>query len=175
MKGLFLDRDGVINVEKNYVYKIEDFIFMDSIFDLCQEAIKKGYEIFIITNQAGIGRGLYSKDDFFTLSNWMTKKFLEKDILLKEIYYCPYHPDHGIGKYKKDSYFRKPNPGMILKAKEDHKIDLEKSVLVGDKISDINAGIASGIKKNLLLTENKTTDYSHIQCIENLKDAIKFL
>tara|TARA_A100001011_G_C13962697_1_gene695964 strand:+ start:215 stop:742 length:528 start_codon:yes stop_codon:yes gene_type:complete len=175
MKGLFLDRDGIINIEKNYVHKIEDFIFMDSIFDLCKAAMKKDYNIFVITNQAGIGRGLYTEDDFLILSDWMTKKFLDEGIVLKKIYFCPFHPKHGIGKYKKNSNDRKPNPGMILKAKEEYKIDLKKSVLVGDKMSDIEAGIASGIKKNILLSHEKTRNYADFYYIENLRDVIKFL
>lgn len=175
MKALFLDRDGIINVEKNYVYKIEDFIFMDSIFDLCKAAMNKDYEIFVITNQAGIGRGLYTEDDFFIVSNWMTKKFLDEDVIVKKIYFCPYHPEHGIGKYKKNSNDRKPNPGMIIKAKEEYNIDLKKSVLVGDKMSDIEAGIASGIKKNILLSEEKIKNYLDFYSIEDLRDAINFL
>lgn len=149
-KALFLDRDGVINVEKNYVYKIEDFEFIDGIFELVRSYQEQGYLIFVITNQAGIGRGYYTEDDFLNLTDWMLERFEEQGIKITEVYYCPYHPTHGIGEYLKDSIDRKPNPGMILKAKEKYDIDLGNSVLIGDKESDIEAGKAAGILKLIL-------------------------
>ena len=146
-KALFLDRDGVINVEKNYVYKIEDFEFIDGIFELAKSYQEKGFLIIVITNQAGIGRGYYTEEDFHKLNNWMIEQFKQRGIEITEVYYCPYHPTHGIGEYLKDSYDRKPNPGMILKAQEKYNIDLSQSILIGDKESDIEAGRNAGIKR----------------------------
>lgn len=148
-RALFLDRDGVINVEKNYVYKIEDFEFIDGIFELTKYFQDKGYLIVVITNQAGIGRGYYTEEDFHKLNDWMIEQFKKRSITITEVYYCPYHPTHGIGEYLKDSFERKPNPGMILKASEKYNIDLSESVLIGDKDSDIKAGEAAGILKNI--------------------------
>ncbi|MCS1394251.1 HAD family hydrolase [Lysinibacillus boronitolerans] len=158
-KALFLDRDGVINVEKNYVFKIEDFEFIEGIFELIKTFQDKGYLIIVITNQAGIGRGYYTEEDFHKLNDWMIEQFKQRGITITDVYYCPYHPTHGIGEYLKDSYDRKPNPGMILKASERYSIDLKQSVLIGDKDTDIKAGQAAGIPKNLKINN----------CIMNFK------
>lgn len=150
-KALFLDRDGVINVEKNYVHKIEDFEFIDGIFELTKYFQDNGYLIIVITNQAGIGRGYYTDEDFHKLNDWMIDQFKQKGILITEVYYCPFHPTHGIGEYKKDSFDRKPNPGMILKAARKYNINLSESILIGDKEGDILAGNNAGIESNYLI------------------------
>ena len=175
MKGLFLDRDGAINVDNNYVYKIEDFIFTDYIFDLCREAKNKGYLIFVITNQAGIGRGIYSEAEFSVLNNWMINVFSSHNINIEKVYFCPFHKEYGIGYYKKDSFDRKPNPGMLIKAMDEFGISINDSVLIGDKRSDILAGQAAGVKKNILISqENRVADESFIQ-VSSLKKAINYL
>lgn len=154
-KALFLDRDGVINVEKNYVHKIEDFEFIDGIFELTQYFQDKGYLIIVITNQAGIGRGYYTEEDFHKLNDWMIDQFKQKGILITEVYYCPFHPTHGIGEYKKDSFDRKPNPGMILDATRKYNINISESILIGDKESDIEAGNNANIGRNILFNSLK--------------------
>jgi D-glycero-D-manno-heptose 1,7-bisphosphate phosphatase len=151
-KALFLDRDGVINKEKNYVYRIEDFEFITGIFDLCLRAQELGFRLFVITNQAGIARGYYTTADYETLTTWMLDEFSSQDIHIEHVYYCPFHPTAGIGNYQRDSIDRKPNPGMILQARESFNLDLPGSVLVGDKVSDIEAGRAGGVGYNVLLT-----------------------
>ena len=157
-KALFLDRDGVINIDKGYVYKIEDIEFIDGIFELCKYVISRNYLIIIITNQAGIGRGLYSEHDFKVLTDWIEKVFLSNGIFIDKTYFCPFHKIHGKGKYLKDSFDRKPNPGMILKASKEKSINLSNSILIGDKISDLLAGEAAGIGNNILFdVESKIT------------------
>lgn len=151
-KALFLDRDGVINVEKNYVHRTEDFEFTDGIFELTEHYQKLGYLLIVITNQAGIGRGYYTEEDFQRLTEWMIQRFTDKGIVISKVYYCPDHPEHGIGKYKRESSRRKPNPGMILEAAEEFDIDLKNSILVGDKESDIIAGTRAGVGTTILLT-----------------------
>lgn len=99
----------------------------------------------MVTNQAGIGRGFYTTEDFENLTSWMVRRFSEEGIVISAVYHCPYHPEAGIGPYKQESSDRKPNPGMILRAKEDLSIDLANSVLVGDKESDIEAAFRAGI------------------------------
>lgn len=175
MKGLFLDRDGVINYDNNYVHKIEDFIFKDSIFELCRLALHKNYLIFVITNQAGIGRGIYNEGIFNDLTRWMLELFEEQGIKITKVYYCPYHPIHGIGKYRKDSYDRKPKPGMIIKASKEFGINLNNSILIGDQKSDIKAGVTAGIKKNILLSENKIILSNDHISVKNLKEAMDHL
>ena len=149
-KGLFLDRDGVINIDHGYVHKVQDFDFVSGIFDLTREAVNKGYLIFVITNQAGIGRGLYSLSEFNRLTDWMCSKFFSKGISLSKVYYCPYHPTHGKGNYKQDHESRKPNPGMINQAVEEFHVDLSESILIGDKLTDLQAGKNAGVGTNIL-------------------------
>lgn len=151
-KCLFLDRDGVINVDKGYVINIEDFEFIEGIFELTKIAMKENFIICIITNQAGIGRGYFSEEDFLNLSKWIIEAFSQKGITISKIFYSPYHPIYGKGKYKKDHFSRKPNPGMLLDAIKEFNIDPVNSVLIGDKLSDIQAGISADIKTNILLS-----------------------
>ncbi|SDA21935.1 D-alpha,beta-D-heptose 1,7-bisphosphate phosphatase [Nitrosospira sp. Nsp18] len=148
--ALFLDRDGVINIDFAYVYKPEQFEFIEGVFELCQWASQCGYLIFVITNQAGIGRGYYTEQDFLKLTDWMCGIFKTQGSIITKVYFCPSHPEYGIGEYKVDSFFRKPGPGMILQAAEEFCVDLARSVLVGDKEKDIQAGIAAGVGCNLL-------------------------
>ena len=178
-KALLLDRDGVINVEKNYVHKIEDFVFIEGIFELVRFFRKKGFKIIVITNQAGIARGFYTEDDFKKLNDWMLSEFSKKGTPIDEVFYCPFHPENGIGEYKKDSYERKPNPGMILKAKEKYNLDLSNSWLIGDKASDIQAGISGGVGNNILLntyssTEKDNIDNPDVKVFDGLPDILKF-
>ena len=157
--AIFLDRDGVINIEKNYVYRIEDFAFVSGIFDVCRSAQDAGLIPIVVTNQAGIGRGYYTEDDFQRITAWMVDQFRLRGIRIGHVYHCPFHPTAGIGEYRRESFDRKPNPGMILKARDDFALDLANSVLVGDKDSDIEAGRAAGIRYNVkLLHEGATAD-----------------
>lgn len=151
--GLFLDRDGVINQDLGYVHRREDFKFIDGIFDLCREAQRLGYWIFVITNQAGIGRGYYSESEFLELTDWMKNYFRSEGIEITAVYFCPFHPQYGMGKYKRESNCRKPRPGMILQAVEEFGVDLSRSVLVGDKPTDVEAGNAAGIISKILFDQ----------------------
>lgn len=152
---MFLDRDGVINVEKNYVHRIEDFEFVEGIFDLCLHATGKGMAIVVVTNQAGIARGYYTENEFQDLTRWMCGRFAEQRVMVDAVYHCPYHPEHGVGQFKRESFDRKPNPGMILRARDELGLDLSKSILIGDKHSDIAAGRAAGVGRNILLCTNE--------------------
>ena len=177
-KALFLDRDGVINVDHGYVHTAENFQFIDGIFDLCSSAIAKGYLIIVITNQAGIGRGLYSVLDFELLTDWMCNQFLLKGISICGVYHSPYHPEHGLGIYKKDDFSRKPHPGMLLEAGADFNLQMSDCVLVGNKATDIQAGRAAGVGMKILLNSSEesgklmTSDYVSIT---SLKKANQYL
>lgn len=151
-KALFLDRDGVINVERGYVHRRESFEFIPGIFDLCRAAQNLGYLLVVVTNQAGIARGYYSESDFNELTDWMIAQFAKREVRIARLYYCPYHPIFGVGPYKQDSPDRKPNPGMFVRAKSDLDLDLESSFLIGDKLSDIQAGCAAGVGTQILLS-----------------------
>lgn len=155
--ALFLDRDGVINIDHAYVYRPENFEFIDGIFDLCRMAKKLEYLLIVVTNQAGIGRGYYTEADFMKLTKWMREVFLREGAPIDGIYFCPFHPEHGLGVYKAESLCRKPAPGMILQAAEEHGIDLAKSMLIGDKLSDMQAGVAAGVGCNFFYCHEVTS------------------
>ncbi len=154
-KALFLDRDGTINVEKNYVYKIADFEFQSGIFELIRTYQKNGFLIFIITNQSGIARGFYSEKDFEILNNWMLNKFSSEGIKITNVYHCPHHPD-----ITGPCDCRKPKSGMIKQAIKQFNISAVKSVLIGDKKRDILAGENAGIGKNLYIQNLLTEGFS---------------
>jgi D-glycero-D-manno-heptose 1,7-bisphosphate phosphatase len=143
--ALFLDRDGVINREHGYVHHVDDFYFIDGVFDACRQMSQAGYRLIIITNQAGIARGYYSEVDFHHLTKWMLDEFRQHGIEIDDVYYCPHHPVHGVGDYRRDCDCRKPAPGMIVRAAEEHSLDLRRSILVGDKATDIEAGRSAGV------------------------------
>ena len=145
--ALFLDRDGVINVDHAYVYQKENFDFIEGIFELVAAAKHAGYLVIVVTNQAGIGRGYYTPQDFHALMDWVGQQFAAHGGALDAVYYCPHHPEHGIGEYRQDSEDRKPGPGMLLRAARELNIDLARSLMVGDKASDAQAGQAAGLSK----------------------------
>lgn len=149
-RALFLDRDGVINADLEYVHRIEDFSFLDGIFETAATASKLGFELVVVTNQAGIGRGLYSWTEFERLTSWMTAEFARRGTRLTQVYACPYHadamPPYNIANHPD----RKPNPGMLLRAIRDHSLDPGRSVLIGNKESDIEAGIRAGLAATAL-------------------------
>lgn len=144
-RALFLDRDGVINHDSGYTSSAENFRFIEGIFDLCRTAKQLSYLLIVVTNQAGIGRGYYSEQDFLTLTEWMRERFEAEGAPVNDVFFCPYHPVHGIGHYKKDSICRKPNPGMLLLAAEKYKVDMRSSIMIGDKDSDMQAASKAGV------------------------------
>ncbi|MDQ7068098.1 MAG: HAD family hydrolase [Sulfurimonas sp.] len=166
-KALFLDRDGVINVEKEYLYKIEDFEFIDGIFELCQYYQKLGYLIIVVTNQSGIARKYYSEDDFALLTTFMKKQFLLNGIDITHVYHCPHHETVS-GKCN----CRKPAPGMLLKAKEDYNLDLANSIIIGDKERDIEAGLNAGLLETYLFDESKSVKNSKATRVVDKLDKI---
>lgn len=151
-KALFLDRDGVINVDRGYVHRPEDTEWMPGIFELCVKAQQAGYLLVAITNQAGIARGYYSVEDFITYTAWIHGEFSRRQIPLLATYYCPHHPVEGVGSYRVECLCRKPQPGMILAAQELLALKLNHSLLVGDKASDLEAGRSAGISRGVLVT-----------------------
>lgn len=156
-RALFLDRDGVINVDHGYVCSPEQTEFVDGIFDLCRAASEAGYLLVIITNQAGIGRGLFSEQAYRDYMDWVQAQFASRGIRFAGIYHCPHHPTAAKGEYLKICDCRKPAPGLILKAAQELRIDLQGSILIGDKISDMQAAIAAGVGTKLLLRRAEPT------------------
>jgi len=150
-RALFLDKDGVINVDHGYVCTPERTDFIDGVFDLCRAATRLGCLNVVVTNQAGIARGYYTETQFLAYMDWVRGEFRRHDAQLDAVYYCPHHPAHGIGEYLRDCGCRKPKPGMLLAAQRDIGLDLAHSVLVGDKQSDIEAGEAAGVRECILV------------------------
>jgi len=175
-KALFLDRDGIINVDHGYVYKKEDFEFIEGIFELCAIAINKSYDIFVVTNQAGIARGLYTVTDFEKLTVWMQDVFIKHGIKLKKVYFCPHHPLKGNNEYRISCKCRKPGPGMIIKAHQEFNLDLANSILIGDKASDILAAQNAGVGKQVLVESQYTKDVDvNAYRVNNIIEAINYL
>lgn len=175
--ALLLDRDGVINVDYGYVHSREKFNFIDGIFELARHARQQEYKLVVITNQSGIARGYYTENDFNHLTDWMCEQFLAAGAPIDRVYYCPYHPTDGLGQYLKEDYSRKPNPGMILQAQNELSLDLSRSVIVGDKLSDIQAGNAAGVGSNLLFSHECSFDSKafNYKLITNLRDVKPYL
>ena len=160
--AIFLDRDGVINYDYGYVHKISEFKFIPNVLKTLQLLNELNMPMFIVTNQAGIARGFYDENDLFILHNYLLSIFEEKNIKIKEIFFCPHHENGKLPKYSYNCDCRKPKPGMILKAKEKYKLNLEQSFLIGDKFSDIQAGFNAGIKTNIIVNlknEEKGNSY----------------
>jgi len=154
-KAVFLDRDGVMNVDTGYVSHSDDFVFIEGVIDACKQIKEKGYLLVVITNQSGIARGYFSEDQFINLTEWMDWSLADKGVDLDGLYFCPHHPDKGIGNYKQICDCRKPAPGMINSGVEHLDIDASQSFLVGDKISDLQAGKAAGVGTNILVRTGK--------------------
>lgn len=154
-KIAFLDRDGVINVDYGYVYLRENFHFMDGLEELMKWLISSNFEIIIVTNQSGIGRGIYSEKQYLELTFWYKKYLASNGISILDIFYCPYYKHSKNSKYSIDSNCRKPKPGMFLKSFEKYEIDLEESFVVGDKFTDIKAGYLAGLKKGFLISKQR--------------------
>ena len=139
-KLLILDRDGVVNIEYGDIYKEEDFKFTPGIFELCQKYLKKGFKIVICSNQSGIAKGLYSIEQYKNITYYMIDEFRKKDVFIEKSYVCPHRDSDNCECHK-------PKPGMILKALNDFHASFKTSVAVGDKMSDIDAYHAAGLKK----------------------------
>ena len=177
-KAVFLDRDGVINVDKGYVHKIEDFEFYPDVFDGLKRLQENGFKLVIITNQSGIAVGYYTEEDFFKLTEYMLDRFDKEGIKIEKVYYCPHHPEGIVPHLRKVCNCRKPETGMIEDAIKEFDIDPLSSFLIGDKETDIKAGKKMGITSILVKTgqglkyvDNTTADF----VAENFSDAVNFI
>jgi len=144
IKSIFLDRDGVINKEINYLHKIKDFEFIPGVFDACIYLNNLGYKIIIITNQSGIARGYFKESDYQVLTQWMVNQFNKNNIDILDVFHCPHGQDSPCK-------CRKPKPGMLIEAKIKHNIIMEDSWMIGDKENDIKAAIDAGISNTILV------------------------
>ncbi len=173
-KALFLDRDGVINVDTGYVHRQSDFVFCPGVFAACRDAQALGYVLVIATNQSGIGRGYFSAADFAHLTDWMLARLRDEGVTVERVYHDPTHPTAGQGAYRRPSPDRKPAPGMIVRARDELGLDLAASVLVGDSERDVAAGRAAGVGTVIRLSAPSTaTEADHVTA--SLAEAVTWL
>lgn len=165
-KAVFLDRDGTINVEKDYLYNIEDFEYLPDVIDGLRLFQEKGYLIIVITNQSGIARGYYTEDDYHRLDKWMKDDLAQKGIKITASYYCPHLPEAVIPKYAIECDCRKPKLGMYYKAVDEWNIDLDNSIAIGDKLRDLAICDHSKCRGILISEEDKEVPEN----VERVKD-----
>ena len=150
-RAAFLDRDGVINIDHGYVWRIADFEFLPGALAAARELAQAGLALVVVTNQAGIGRGMYTEADFARLTDWMREQFGRAGAPLAGVYHCPHHPSLALGALRRPCDCRKPAPGMLLDAARDFHLDLGESVMFGDKCDDMRAAQAAGVGTRVFL------------------------
>ena len=174
--ALFLDRDGIINFDSGFVWKKEEFVFQDYIFELCRYFKDEGFKLVTITNQSGIGRGLFTLEDFHRLNDWMLSRFEEEGCGIDLLIASTLDPTDESAS-SRERRFRKPAPGMILAAQEILNLDLQHSLLIGDRESDIEAGFTAGIRNLFLVNPEVVLGGNHEyfvglrECLVRLKEG----
>ncbi len=179
-KAVFLDRDGTINVEKNYLYKIEDFEFIDGVLKALRELSDAGFLLIIITNQSGIARGYYTEKDYGLLNSWLLETFAKNGIKISASYFCPHLPTASVERYRTICNCRKPNTGLFEQAVKDFNIDLKKSFAIGDKIRDLAICEKSECKGFLIgnneeseiIKKVRNYEISNVSLKENIMDCV---
>ena len=154
-KALFLDRDGVINVDKGYVHRWVDFEFMPDVIEAMRRFSRAGFKLIVVTNQSGIARGLFTEEQFKILTAKIENHLKRRGVPSIETYYCPHLPDGVIEDYAITCHCRKPAPGLLLQAARDHSLKLSQTALVGDKHSDISAATAAGVGRSFLMVGDR--------------------
>ena len=171
-RALFLDRDGVINEDIGYLHKIQDCQFMPGIFDFCRQYKNNGYKLIIVTNQAGIAKGKFSEQDYKLLTDFIHSQFKKQYCEITAEYYCPYHID-GLPPYNRNSFYRKPNPGMILRAAKDYNINLPASALIGDNETDILAAKSAGVGNTIRIINEQNMRGTKTTVADNIIKIIQ--
>jgi D,D-heptose 1,7-bisphosphate phosphatase len=167
-KGLILDRDGVIIEDVGFPHKISQLKFCEGSIEALHLACSLGYKIVVVTNQSGIARGLFSIRDYKLFQDYLITQLLEKGIRISNTYFCPHLPEGWVEEYSMDCNCRKPKPGMIQAALKDFNLDPKESLVVGDRISDVVAGMRAGVHNNFIITNNSNF------AIERLRDTVDF-
>lgn len=173
-KVVFLDRDGTINVDKNYLYQIEEFEYVEGAIEGMRKLCEAGYILIVITNQSGIARGFYREQDFIRLNNWMIEDLKRKGVTITDTFYCPHLEEGRIEKYNKECDCRKPKTGLFWKAIRKYEIDLENSYAIGDKIRDLAICLESKVQ-GILLCENIIDNRNDFNVKKNLFEAAEYI
>ena len=171
-RAVFLDRDGTINADKNYLYRAEDFEFLPGAVEALKLLQDSGYLLIIITNQSGIARGYYTEDDFRTLTEWMLGRLKEAGVNIARVYYCPHLPDAKIPEYRKICTCRKPETGLFEQAIRDYDIDMAESYAIGDKMRD--CAICEKTPCRGFLIGGKS-DSERVKTVSSLLEAAKII
>jgi len=171
MKAVFLDRDGVIIVDKNYQYKTEDLEFIPGSPNAIKQLNDAAYKVILISNQSGVARGYFTEDDLKKFNKHLAEELEKRGAKLDAVYYCPHHKEGKIEEFAKECGCRKPKPGMLLKASQEHEIDLSSSWMVGNEPKDIEAGKAAGCKTISTGSEKGEADF----IAKDLNEAVKII
>jgi D-glycero-D-manno-heptose 1,7-bisphosphate phosphatase len=159
--GIFLDRDGTINEEIDFVTSPEDLHVLPGSAEAIRQARQLGLKVFVVTNQSAVARGLMTESQLDTVHRALTEELATFGATIDAIYYCPHHPELGVEPYRSDCDCRKPGTGMLMRAAREHNIDLQRSFVVGDRISDIQMGKSVGATTILVLTGYGTHEIEH--------------
>lgn len=174
-RGLLLDRDGIINVDRGYVGRREDFEFAPGLFPFLQAAQECGFRLAILTNQSGVARGLYTEEDYNKLTAWMLGEMAKQGIAIDLVLQCFEMKDGTLPRYTRDSYWRKPSPGMVLEAVQQLNLDPARSAFLGDNVRDMEAAQAGGIKTCLYLPHETQEAPPGSVLVKNFDEALKIL
>jgi D-glycero-D-manno-heptose 1,7-bisphosphate phosphatase len=176
-RAVFLDRDGTINVEVQYLSKVEEFRLIPGVPYALQRLKDAGFLLVVVTNQSGIGRGLYDEAALSAIHDKMHEELATFGIAIDACYFCPHHPEHAVGDYRVDCACRKPLPGMLHEAARDLDIDLSRSFMVGDKLGDIEAGLNAGCRSLMVKTGYGAADSLRLPegvvAYEDLQQAVE--
>ncbi len=145
-KAVFFDRDGVLNYDVFYLYKIEDFRWMDGALTALARLYNLGYKLFVVTNQSGIARGYYTEEDMHALHRHMQRELRECGAAIEKFYYCPHYREGTVARYVRECDCRKPKPGMLLQAFAEYDLDREACFMIGDRDKDVAAAVNAGIR-----------------------------
>lgn len=174
--AIFIDRDGTINVEKNYLHRIEEWEWIPGSVDAIKAFNNAGFLVIVISNQAGVARGMYTDADINILHSYVDSELARQDARIDAYYYCPHHPEFGQGRH---CTCRKPSPELLFRAQSDWNLDLSKSWMIGDKMSDIEAGKSAGVRCVLVATGYGAEEHPkrtwEIPYVENIQAASRLI
>jgi D-glycero-D-manno-heptose 1,7-bisphosphate phosphatase len=179
-KAVFVDRDGTLNVEKNYLYRIEDFEFIPGVPEAIRRLRERGFLVIVVTNQSGVGRGYFTLAEVDALHRHIQNELKEAGTCIDGFYVCPHHPTEGVGEFRRDCDCRKGAPGLLLEAAAEHHIDLSRSYMVGDKLADVEAGERAGCSPLLVMTGYGSTEVQklagkQVHCFTDLVAAAGYV
>jgi D-glycero-D-manno-heptose 1,7-bisphosphate phosphatase len=171
-RAAFIDRDGVINEDRAYVHRIGDFKLIQGAADALRALREAGFLLVVITNQSGIARGMFSEADYHTLDTYMREQLADAGVVLDSVQYCPHLPDAEVEQYRRDCECRKPRAGMIRQAAALLKINTSQSILIGDRLSDLQAGRAAGVGRCFLVRSGQPLSESDARAADGVYDDL---